>query len=243
MMRLIFAFWLLCLAVWLVPAHAQYPAPIPGCPSPGPQCVTIQNFNPSGSASLTATTVSSSVAFTSTGSNLYALVTNNGPAMAWAVTGNSSVVATPAGTPLFPGVPVAIPQGYATNLAAITLSGTAALTITTGSGVPTIVYAITAPSGGAPAPGQAFSIATGGTAIQVFNPLPPGGALVVNPLAATESLFCDPINAPGTTAPGPGGTTTELPAGGRFIVPPGLVGGPLRCNGATTGHTFTAIGY
>ena len=228
--------------LFLLLAYAAHGQSLPGCAT-GTQCVTIQGFNPTGVATLAASSVSSTVAFPSTGSNLYALVTNNGRATAYAVVGNSSVVATPAGIPLLPGVPTAIPQGFSTNISAITLSGTASISIVSGSGVPTIIYTVvTRLGGGVPFGALNFSIVTGGTAVQVFNPIPSGGGFVTNPFDASESLFCDFVNVAAVAAPGASGTTNEIIPGQTFSLPIGLTGGILSCNAATTAHAFTAVG-
>lgn len=92
------------------------------------------------------------------------------------------------------------------------------------------------------ATGNATSIiTTGGVAVNVWNPPPSGGGVIINPKAATESLFIDIVNAAGTTAPGAHGTTVELAAGESFVVAPNF-GGVVSANAATSGHAFTAYG-
>lgn len=91
-----------------------------------------------------------------------------------------------------------------------------------------------------------FSVATGGTAVVVWHTtattsVPTDGAVIINPKAATESLFVDIVNAAGTTAPGVNGTTVELAAGDAFVVPPNF-DGTVSVNAVTNGHTFTAYG-
>lgn len=83
-------------------------------------------------------------------------------------------------------------------------------------------------------------ITNGGTAVVVF----PGGSIInqgiiVNPPEATESLFVDWINTPGTTAPGVNGTTFEVQIGQQITVPP--VKSATMANAITNGHTFTAV--
>lgn len=90
------------------------------------------------------------------------------------------------------------------------------------------------------AAGAATVVTTGGTAVTVF----PASTiiqqgLITNPFDATESLFVDIVNAPGTTAPGTNGTTFELTAGATFVVPP--ITNLVRANAATSGHVFTAV--
>jgi hypothetical protein len=96
-------------------------------------------YVPSGITSLDATTVSASVAFPSTGSTLNLLVINAGPSTVFVATGNSSVVASLASIPILAGGAVVLPQSYNTTIAAITASGTAALSIQSGTGIPFIV--------------------------------------------------------------------------------------------------------
>lgn len=91
-----------------------------------------------------------------------------------------------------------------------------------------------------------FAVTTGGTAVVVWNStapniVPSDGAVIINPKAATESLFVNIVNTAGTTAPGANGTTVELAAGDAFTVPPGFVG-TVSVNAVTSGHTFTAYG-
>lgn len=91
-----------------------------------------------------------------------------------------------------------------------------------------------------------FTVTTGGTPVTVWQTtattqVPTDGAVIINPKAATESLFVDIVNAPGTTAPGTNGTTVELAAGDAFTVPPNF-DGTVYANAATNGHTFTAYG-
>lgn len=92
------------------------------------------------------------------------------------------------------------------------------------------------------AAGLAHTIAVGGTAVTVFNPPGGGGGRIINPFDATESLFLDIVNAPGTTAPGASGTTFELVAGQQFDIPAGF-GGIVRANAVTNGHAFTAYSW
>jgi hypothetical protein len=90
--------------------------------------------------------------------------------------------------------------------------------------------------------GAAFSVVTGGTAVAAFTPsMLLLGGVITNPQNATESLFVDAVNTPGTVAPGANGTTTELLAGQSFRVPGGL-SGAVQVNAVTSGHAFTAWG-
>lgn len=87
----------------------------------------------------------------------------------------------------------------------------------------------------------AFKIAAGGIAVNAFNPPPSGGAVIMNPLEAAESLFVDIVNVAQVASPGTNGTTVELIAGGTFPVPPNFTGA-VSVNAATTNHSFVAYG-
>lgn len=89
----------------------------------------------------------------------------------------------------------------------------------------------------------ASSVVTGGTAVTVFAAgAITGGGFIANPLNATESLWLDLVNVPGTTAPGASGTTVEIPIGGSFTIPAGL-SNAVRINAVTAGHAFTAVSW
>ena len=120
-------------------AAVAQPAP-PGCPTLGsPGCVAIQPFQATGKATLAAGTATSNVALGTAGGLLTAVVSNAGTVDVWVSAGGSSVTATVGAGILVPagGWGVVAPLGSATYLAAITGSSTAALTILTGTGVPT----------------------------------------------------------------------------------------------------------
>ena len=105
--------------------------------------------------------------------------------------------------------------------------------------LPIGVWGVSGASGsGATAP-DTFTVATGGVAVTVFSPSPSGGGYITNPYATTESLFVDPVNTAGTTAPGTSGTTVELKPGQSYDVPPNAI---VTVNALTSGHTFTAVG-
>jgi hypothetical protein len=110
--------------------------------------------------------------------------------------------------------------------------------------IPAAVWLIGAPAvNTTPTNANAAAIATGGTAVVVFKSgTIKNGGYIVNPNAATESLFVDIVNTPGTAAPGTYGTTTELVAGQAFTVPPGLTTS-VQANAVTSGHAYTAVQY
>jgi hypothetical protein len=112
--------------------------------------------------------------------------------------------------------------------APVTIGGTLAVTGT-----------ITAePPDATPTAGLAHTITAGGTAVAVFTGLLNGG-YIVNPDAATESLFVDEVNPPTVAAPGANGTTVELVAGQAQSFGPNT--GTVWAIAATTAHTFTAV--
>lgn len=87
------------------------------------------------------------------------------------------------------------------------------------------------------------SITTGGDAQTVWaaGAVPAGGAVVLNPVGAAESLFVDIVQAATDVSPAVNGTTVELTAGNDFVIPPGFQG-TVSVNAATTGHHFVAYG-
>lgn len=107
----------------------------PPCTPPYPA-----QFTPTGLTGIVASSVSSAIALPSTGTGLSLVVMNAGPQIAYVAVGNSAIVATPAGTPIIPGGLVSIPQGFASNLAAITIAGSASLTIQNGVGFAQITF-------------------------------------------------------------------------------------------------------
>ena len=94
-----------------------------------------------------------------------------------------------------------------------------------------------------PVAANAVEVVTGGTAVTAFLASTiVTGAQIVNPYSATESLFVDMINAPGTTAPGTHGTTVELVPGQSWTAP-GPLTTPVKVNATTSLHVFTAYQY
>jgi hypothetical protein len=117
----------------------------------------------------------------------------------------------------------------------VTITGTVDIP---GTVTVTGTVAVEAPSG-APAAGSAFAIVTGGTPVAVFTPNSILNAgYIVNPLAATESLFVDAVNPPGVAAPGANGTTVELQAGDQWEIGPNT--GTVMANAVTAAHAFSA---
>lgn len=88
----------------------------------------------------------------------------------------------------------------------------------------------------AAAAGASHSIVAGGTA---QNAIAAGAitqqGIIKNPNTATESLFVDLVNPAGLTD-GANGTTFELLAGDKFIIPP--ITGAVSVNAATNAHPF-----
>ena len=92
----------------------------------------------------------------------------------------------------------------------------------------------------------AFTMAIGGTAQAVWSTtattsVPSGGAVIKNPVGASEPLYVDIVNAAQVAEPGTNGTTTELAAGQSFVVPPNFRG-TVTVNATTTGHAYVAYG-
>jgi hypothetical protein len=87
------------------------------------------------------------------------------------------------------------------------------------------------------------SITTGGDAQTVWaaGSVPLGGAVIINPVNATESLFVNIVQAAEDASPATDGSSVELTEGQDFIIPPGFQGG-VSVNAATTGHHFIAYG-
>lgn len=112
--------------------------------------------------------------------------------------------------------------------------------------MPSTVYF---PNGGlAPDPAPVSSIvaladrvAIGGTPVLVFDGVLRGGGYITNPLDAGQSLYIDPVGAPGTAAPGASGTTTELVPGQTYSLPTNF-NGAVMVN-ATLAQSFTAVAF
>lgn len=119
---------------------------------------SVTPYMPSGNASLAAGVSSSRVVLPSADTAVW--VQNLGSATVYLKFGNSSVVATTSDTPLLAGQNALLNSAAATHLAGITASGTASLTITTGTGNPQAGLSLDN-SAGVPTKG---SIAEGSTA-------------------------------------------------------------------------------
>lgn len=135
---------------------------------------------------------------------------------------------------------VPLPSLYVPNTGGgssqVTVVGTVDVDVLNTVTVTGTVNAVSAAGSITPANADASSITTGGTAVSVFAS---GGGVIVNPDNATESLFIDIVNSPGTVAPGTSGTTVELVAGQSFTTPRGTTTA-TRANAVTNGHTFSA---
>ena len=210
------------MGVWLLvgivaPIFSAF-AQVPGCPTYAtPTCVQQQTFGPIGTATLSASAVSSNVALPASGSNLTVLVTNGGSVTSYVALGTSnSIVATTSSTPILAGASVLLTQATNTYLAGITANGTVALTITSGTGVPQIVYGqfIASTTQGALTivALDVATVTTGGTAVTAsaaghHNK----GGFLLNPVGATVNLC---VNEQATAS----GTTS---AGALFCIQPG----------------------
>lgn len=107
---------------------------------------SIAAFNPTGQASLSASGTTSNVALGSVGPT--AIVTNTGSVTAYINFGASSVTATTSSYPLLAGQSIAYNVGSGTYMAGITATSTAALLVTTGTGLPAIANGSSGSSGG-----------------------------------------------------------------------------------------------
>ena len=128
----------LALAALLGPVAAQ----IPGCPTVGSNCVTIQGFQPLTKTTLAVSSASSNVALPTPGASYNVLITNAGSTDAYLLLGTTSGVVATTSNPILPaGQSAWFPQGTNAYVAAITASSTTNLTIQSGAGTPTIVTA------------------------------------------------------------------------------------------------------
>jgi hypothetical protein len=89
-----------------------------------------------------------------------------------------------------------------------------------------------------PVAGTNSAVAVGGTPVQAA-PGDINGGFIVNPNSATESIFVDPVAAPGLVAQG---TTCEIRPGGIWNLIPGQTT-PTFVNAATNGHKFNVVVY
>lgn len=277
MKRLLALVSLLC--VFAAPAFAQVTAtPVQtgflsttGCQYAGQTVCFIQygvGFNASGQVTLSASTVTSNVALGSTGPTV--VVSNGGAVTAYVALGGSTVTATTSSIPVLPGYSIVLQAGTATYLAGITGSSTAALTITTGTGIPAGTGSPAAPVSGTvtanqgtgglspwlvtssasavtPKAATATTIVTGGTAVTLVTG-PINGGYIVNPInlasqgiAAAENAYIDPVGTPGSTDTNGNGTTAILTPGQPYVLPALAAGALVKGNAATSGHKLTVV--
>ena len=172
----------LALAALLGPVAAQ----IPGCPTVGSNCVTIQGFQPLTKTTLAVSSTSSNVALPTFGASYNVLITNAGSTDAYLLLGTTSgVVATTSNPILAAGQSVWLPQGTNAYVAAITASSTTNLTIQSGAGTPTIVTAQ-----------GTFSLAPG-TSVSI------SGTVTTTPAATTPRAYTSLPSATVTTSSAP----------------------------------------
>jgi hypothetical protein len=204
--------WLtLFLSLLIGSAHAQQAGCVNGTP-----CVQTNVFLASAIATLSASTVSSEIAFPASGSALTLLITNNSlVSTVYVLPGGTSVVATliPPSTPILPGQTIALPQGLNTNIAAVTVSGTASLTIQSGTGVPVLVYGQVSILGGITVtprqpilvPLDIATVTTANTAVTALNAghASAGGWLVTS---AASGICVDQVTTAGTVTGTPSTT-------------------------------------
>ncbi len=97
---------------------------------------TVQSFSPTGAVALSVSNSSARVAFATAGPT--ALITNTGANAAYLKFGGSTITAAVTDYLLGPGCSIAYNVNGQPDVAAITASSTTALTIITGSGLPTL---------------------------------------------------------------------------------------------------------
>ena len=160
------AAWLFALATAVAAPSLAMAQSVPAGCSTTVQCVNLQPFLPTGTTTLSASSASSNTALATTGNAYYAQVVNGSSSVgAWVAVGGSAVTATAASPSIYvaPGASVAIPLANAGYIAAITASSTAALTINTGTGVPSSVGGASGGGGGA------VTIASGAVAAGAYS--------------------------------------------------------------------------
>lgn len=233
--------------IWIAAPGFVAFAQVPGCPTfATPTCVQQQTFSPTGTTAITASSVSSNVALPASGSNLTVLVTNGGSVTAYvALSTSNSVVATTSSTPILPGASIPLTQGINTYLAGITASGTDVLTITSGTGVPQIVYGqFTASTTQGPltiVALDAATVTTGGTAVSasVAGHHNKGG-WILNPSTATINLCINEQGtASGTTS---AGALTCIVPGQVFNITPNATS-VVSVISSDSSHAFSGQGY
>jgi hypothetical protein len=199
-------------ALWGGSASAQT---VPGCQT-SPGCVVIQPFLASGKATLTAGVTSSNVALGSVGGNLNVYVANASATIdAWVTVGVDNTVVATAAAPsiLVPaGSGTTFPIKNGTYIAAITGSSTAALTVYTGTGSPTIVLGAGGGGGGPATVADGADVTQGAKADTAY--AGSGAATVVAILKGLYNLLAQPLAVTGTfwqaTQPVSGTVTTSV---------------------------------
>jgi hypothetical protein len=222
-------------------------AQVPGCPTfATPTCVQQQTFGPTGTTTLSASSVSSNVALPASGSNLTVLVVNGGSVTGYVALGTSnSVVATTSSVPILPGASIALVQGTNTYLAGITASGTAALTITSGTGVPQVVFGqftgSTTAGSIAIVALDAATVTTGGTAVTASGAGHHNkGGWIMNPGTATVNLCVnEQAAASGTTS---AGALTCIVPGQIYYIAPNATSA-VSVVSSDSAHPFSGQGY
>lgn len=219
----------------------------------GPGDATItQAFFPTGQAGITAGTTTGSVALGSTApTSPTALVQNTGAVTAYVRFGISTVVATTSDYPVLAGQSIAFSVGSGTYMAAITASGSAALLVTTGSGVPALSGGAVVVAGGTvittptavTTTEKSTTIATGGAAVTIMaTNTARKGCLLQNPVNATETLFIRFKSAATTGS----ADSYGLPPGGSITCagPGGTVNtDAVSANAVTSAHVVVAEEY
>jgi hypothetical protein len=194
---------------------------------PPPSEAQQNGFNATGSASLSVSGTSSTVALPNT--SPVAIITNTGSNTAYVKFGISTVTATTSSIPLLAGYTIAfqVPAG-STTLAAITSTSTTALTIITGSGPPFVAQVGT---GGGSGTVTSVALADGSTVpIYTISGSPVTGSGTLNFTLSTETankIFAGPT------------TGSAAQPGFRSLVSADIPATPFA-TGSSTGNTLTA---
>lgn len=173
-------------------------------------------FSPTGAVTLAVSNVSARVALGSVGPT--ALVVNIGANVAYVQFGGSGVTATTANYPVPAGWGISFNVGSNTYIAAITASSTTNLTITTGTGVPSIVggsgssIANLGNNGVLGVDGATISTAANPFPVEIAN----GGTVAAVKAASTAPLATDPA---AVVAISPNGQLAAGPAAGANSAP------------------------
>lgn len=205
---------LAALLLFVLAAAIAAPAPVIAQSSP--------SFSPTGGVALSVSNSSSRVAFATAGPT--ALVINTGSNTVYLAFGGSGVTATTSGYYLGAGCSVAYDVNGQGFVAAITASSTSALSIYTGSGLPTLPPSACASSGGG-----------GGGNVTIIAPL--GSQPSANGVSVTIASDQAAVAVKNATAAALNDTATQGPAAAVTAGWPVINGEPADTTGTFTNGT------